>query len=226
MKKRIGLLIAVLVVAFSGLAAASPMTDLSAGKVAVDLLNWTPDLKGSLNAGGYNFGSDTISGNGSLQYGITVGVAQNWGVYFRGFDAQSQDKPIPGYPLSYNYEMSYQQYGLEYGFGENFAVFAGGANAKGKLNISPLSFSSADKNAFQIGAIAQAPVGKDLKAYGRLAVGGDITDWEIGLSYLVAKNTELTLNYREVYANKLDFGSGITVDGNVKGLGYGLTFKF
>ncbi|MCX7781076.1 MAG: hypothetical protein N2491_09225 [Negativicutes bacterium] len=149
-----------------------------------------------------------------------------------------------------------EEFNILYKFDKNVAGFAGivRANAGVKLGLDGGLYDwtagvalpelrTSDENMFQVGLIGNAKIAAKTNAYGVVALGSDYRSWQIGLSYALNKDIDFDVNYRNtkfdkfkvagVYLNppadsefKSSYADLNIKDVEVKGVGFGLTFKF
>jgi opacity protein-like surface antigen len=140
-----------------------------------------------------------------------------------------------------------EEYNILYKLDKNFSLFTGIVKATPSLKASAgvqlwmednysgdLAIQGHDKNIWQFGFIASAPIADKLTAYGLASFGSDYRNWEAGLGYEIAKNLELNVNYRDMKIDNMTVAGLSTPSGNhdiktdtkVKGWGFGVTYKF
>lgn len=232
MKK--GCLTVVLLLLFSSIGFASPLMDYSQGKGAIDL-----SLRPSNNL---DFGDGSLDGNNSnFDGGITFGLGNKFA--FQWLNQNSKSKTYSGTISdgvdtatgSVYTKLTANQFNLLYKLDKNFATFAGFTQAKndltvnGTFNGSAFSGTAGGKtiNGWQLGFVGSFPMGENFTGYGTVGFGNKIENFEVGVSYAMAKNTELNLFYKSVKYKDLEFEDADgKYDLKVDGLGAGITFKF
>lgn len=182
MKKTV--LALVLIFGIVGVCSASPLTDYSKGKVAIDF-NYRPsfdmEAKPYVEASGTYNGNDVgamgqevnqyinenigdkgnFDGKTKLDWGITVGMGNNWAFQYRGLKAEAdgktytifENKDEGFYSAVENGNQSYnryrnlsvtltpqvksQEFNALYKFHKNFSVFAGVVEVTPSIKVSP-----------------------------------------------------------------------------------------
>lgn len=233
MKKMSFLVIALILI--SSTAFASPLTDYSSGKGAIDLT-----LRDTTNSGNITGSNYIVSGDASSKLNfdgaLTFGLGNNLALQFRAFSPESKETTFTGNMTGTDKsKISTSEFNLLYKLDKSVAVFVGYVNAKGEMAYSDYpgkNFTTKSKNLWQFGVVASTPIGEKTTLWGSVAAGGSsLTNWEVGVAYEIAPNLELNVNYREVKAS--DF-SGTASDGTAvttkdlkaKGPGFGITYKF
>ncbi|SMC50545.1 outer membrane beta-barrel protein [Sporomusa malonica] len=223
MKKSV--LVFVFLFALSTVCAASPLMDYSQGKTAVDI-NFKPNLDVKADS---PFGN--LSGkNSNVDFGLTVGLGNNWAVQYRNGTADSKVTD-PGSPI--NIELVAQQINVFYKLNKNVAGFVGYTHAKPSLNISigPITqtINAEQTSGYQVGLVGFSEIGKNTNAYGEVATGNKITHYQVGIAYEFVKNLELNIAYQYTKYKGIDFSSVFPFsdfDYTAKGMSYGITYKF
>lgn len=206
MKKVLILAVALLFV--SGVCAASPLTDYSQGKAAIDItFNPNQDLK---------VGSESYDGKSSnLDGSFTIGVGNRFAVQYRQLDSEAVSN-----------KLNVQEFNVLYKVNKHVSAYTGFAKTYYSVFANDgMELKGPNNNHWQVGLIGSAPIYDKTTAYGIVSAGRDLRSWEVGVSYALAKNMELNVLYRDYKAENLSWG-GSSADARVKGLGYGLTFKF
>lgn len=215
---------------------ASPLNDFSQGKVAVDVsVRPSSDFKVSDNGG-----TTTYDAKSYMDYDLTVGLGNNLAFQYKGATPQSKDYStnVAGVgTFSLNGKLTTQEFNLLYKTNDNFTVFTGINQAKAKWSLNT-PFGSGDsegdtKSNWQVGVTGQTQLGENLIGYATIAAGQDVNYWTLGLGYAVSKNLDINVFYGENKYNKVKYGSqaqsiygASTADYTVKGIGYGITYKF
>ncbi len=210
--KKLAVILAVLLCTFmtAGVTTASPLTDYSAGKVALDV-NWTPSL--DLEAEG-----ETIDGkNGNYDFGLTAGLGNNWAIQYRYFNPVSKDYD------GYHAGVRSQEVNILYKLDKNLSAFAGWHQAKLTTNYPGLSLDN--KSTWQVGLIGTTELGKKTTLYGIVGAGSSLLNAEAGFAYALAKDLDVNLFYRYKRIDDLKVND-YELDTTTKGFGLGLTYKF
>lgn len=215
---------------------ASPLMDYSAGKTSLDL-NFKPssDLSGE---------GVSLDGKGTnLDLGVTAGLGNKFAVQYRynTGDSKSYNGNLTygSYDIigSANTTFKAQELNVLYKMDKNVSAFIGwvqatpGLEANGTINGTAVSGSvDTNNNGYQVGLVGSTKLGDKFTGYGMVAAGNKLTNYEVGVSYEVAQNLELNLGYKDAkYKNltlKYDGDSTPEFSYEVKGLTYGLTYKF
>ncbi|MDT8902402.1 hypothetical protein [Anaeroselena agilis] len=234
--KKILLIVTMLVLGCS-VASASPLMDYSAGKVAVDVAsrpNQSNDWSGLTSYGGKG---------GNYDLGLTFGLGDKFALQIAHQKANSKLFTAANQTLTVsngNTETTANQINILYKLDKNFAAFAGythsrtdltfsaGSIIKGRYFFVGSSAQGKNANGYQIGFVASAPLGDRLTGYAVAGVGNRIENFEFGVGYALAANTELNLYYRSTKHKDLEFHNitDYKYDLKISGIGYGLTFKF
>jgi len=227
MKKTVILAIAAATMLTTSIGFAAPLTDYSAGKTSIDLIwrNSDAELKTS-------DGTDSLAKKSNLDFGITTGLGNNFAIQYNDYNAKSKDTTLPdGYGGTYQEHGSLktQELNVLYKIDKNLSAYTGVVRVKGNVNSDGNGFSSNTKNKIQFGLVGSTKIADKTTAYAVVGVASDYTNWKIGVSQEIAPNLELTVDYRRLQAKKLTFDvAGTLLDGDVtvKGLGFGVGYKF
>lgn len=223
-KKVLGMVAALSLITSVGFAA--PLNDFSQGKVAIDVsARPSGDIKVSDSTG-----SATYDGKTNWEYGVTVGLGNNFAFEYKNFNPKSKDYNLSGYTA--NGKLDTQEFNILYKVDKNFTVFTGVNTVKSEYSVGGLDLDGDSETNWQLGVTGQAPIGKNLTGYATVAAGQDSHSWKIGAAYAIDKNLDFNLFYAENKYNKVKYndnlatGFGNDADYTVKGMGYGLTYKF
>lgn len=230
------LLTSALVLGISSACFASPLSDYSQGKIALDI-NARPSMDLKVSAQGE---SGELDGNNTnLDLGLTAGLGNKWAIQYRNSTANSKDFSGDVYDIGVNAhtQLKAQELNALYQFNKNVSGFVGltkaSAKVKGSIAVDGDTYSGEisgkDTNGYQVGVIGTNKIADKTNAYGIISAGNKITNYEIGVSYDVAKDTELNLFYRDTKYKDLRLNDGADFpefDYQAKGVGYGLTLKF
>lgn len=229
MKKKVLATLAALSVVTS-VGFASPLNDFSQGKVAVDIsARPSNDLKVS-----DIYGEDTFDGKTSWDYGLTVGLGNNFAFQYKNYNPKSKDYDLYGITTA-NGRLDTQEFNILYKLDKNFTVFTGMNQAKSIYGIHGIGdFTGDTKTNWQIGVTGQTALGDKVTGYATISAGGDTNAYKIGASYAIDKNIDFDVFYGENKYKKVKFnptfadalGLPNDADYTVKGLGYGVTYKF
>ncbi len=210
--KKLAVILAVLLCTFmtAGVTTASPLTDYSAGKVALDV-NWTPSLDMEV---------DSLTGDGksgNFDYGLTAGLGGKWAIQYRYFNPVSKDYG------GYHGGIRSQEANILYKLDNNLSAFAGWHQAR--LTINAPGFSLPSKSTWQVGLIGTTALGKKTTLYGIVGAGSSLLNAEAGFAYALAKDLDVNLFYRYKRIDDLRLNDS-DIDTTTKGFGLGLTYRF
>lgn len=202
--KKIFCLTILLVLVTSAFCAASPLPDCSLGQVALDLNLSAPDLSGSKK----------VDGKKNVGYGITAGIGFGFAGQYTYNDFKTKTS------LNGSSEIKAQQICLIDNLIDtlvNVSVFGGVSQTQ--------AVGSSQHNGVVVGIAANVPITSSTKAYGVLSTGNRVSGYEIGLSYELAKNTDLNIGYRDTKYKDITFSDSTKSDVTAKGVVGGVTFK-
>ena len=224
--------------------------------------NSTYDVNAGINGIPGKIG-ESFDGKNNFEWGFTYGIGNNWALQYRQATPKGTMNLID-YSISQPEEMSrssyltaanvnleaktrLEEYNVLYKLDKNFSLFTGLVKATPRFKVNAgvqlgwednysgdLAIQGHDKNIWQFGFVASAPLADKLTAYGLASFGSDYRNWEAGLGYEIAKNLELNVNYRDMKVDNMTVAGISTPDGNfdvktdtkVKGWGFGVTYKF
>lgn len=216
MKKLLSGVAALLMMSSVGFA--SPLTDYSSGKVAVDL---SVRSSNDLTVNGFDLDGKTSN----VDYGATIGLGNGFAFQYKRDNADSKNYTNLG--VTAHTELQSNQYNLLYQLNPNVSAFAGLTNTKAQIKSTVQDIDGKNDVGYQVGFIGSVPIADKTTAYGSLGYGNKIEDYEVGLGYEVAKNTELNVGYKDTKFKKLTLqDSDYEFDYRANGLTYGLTYKF
>lgn len=210
--KKFAIILSVLLCTFmmAGVTTASPLTDYSAGKVALDV-NWTPSLDMEAN----DLSADGKRGN--FDYGLTAGLGNKWAIQYRYFNPVSKDYG------GYHAGIRSQEVNVLYKLDKNLSAFAGWHQAR--ITTNAPGYSLPHKSTWQLGLIGTTEIARKTTLYGIVGAGGSLLSAEAGLSYALAKDLDVNLFYRYKRIDDLRIND-FDIDTTTKGFGLGLTYKF
>jgi len=239
MKKLTFIFAIIAILALTGVCSASPLMNYSKGKASIDL-TIRPGYVNIFTSVGSSETKDADKNN--FEGTITYGLGHNIALQYRNTTGNSETFPITVFGLTNNNARSTlnaQEFNILYKLNKNVAVYLGWVQAKvgqpaGEYNISTgiarLFDDYAKKNDYQVGLVGTKKLGPKLTGYASAATGKYITNYEIGIGYEVAKNVEFNLGYKNTkYKDFAVSNHGLllfTYDYQIKGLAYGLTYKF
>lgn len=157
----------VLIFSIMSVCAASPLTDYSQGKVAIDYtyrpsfdMETSPEVSGSENIqkpvdyinNEINKREKNFSGKAKLDWGITAGLGNNWAFQYRGLKAEADGNTYPienpptanlvksnNSPLAVTLtpQVKSQEFNALYKLSEGFSAFAGLVEVSPSVKVSP-----------------------------------------------------------------------------------------
>jgi len=218
---------AAIVTASVGLA--SPLTDYSKGKTAVDL-TWR---QASVDAKSQYF-DDSLNKKGNMEFAFTEGLGNKFAMQYTYSDAKSKEtaftNPLPeSGTYTYNEDggLRTQEFNILYKIDKHLSVYTGVVRVKGNINSDGYAFTSEAKNKMQFGLIGSTKLAAETTAYAQLGVASDYTKWKLGVAQEIAPNLELNVDYARVQAKKMNFNGELgNVDITTKGIGIGVSYKF
>jgi opacity protein-like surface antigen len=210
--KKLAVIVAVLLCTFmfAGVTTASPLTDYSAGKVALDV-NWTPN--NDIEANGYSIDGK----NANFDYGLTAGLGNKWAIQYRYFNPVSKDYG------NYHAGVRSQEVNLLYQLDKNLSAFAGWHQAK--ITTNAPGFTLDNKSTWQVGLIGTTALSNKTSLYGIVGAGGSLFSAEAGFAYALNKDLDVNLFYRYKRIDDLKVND-YELDTTTKGFGLGLTYRF
>ncbi len=176
-------------IAMTGMTFASPLTDYSAGKIAVDI-TYYPNL--NMEADHSDGGLVKTDGKNKFAFGLTTGLGNRWAIQYKYFSPKGVD-PIWADRTN---RTKTQEFNLLYQLNMNWSVFAGYHSAKYNLSFFDSVWSQTHtKGTAQFGLIGSTKIFDKTRLYGSAGFGNRLTNLEFGLSYEVNPNLEFNLTY-------------------------------
>ena len=209
-----------IMIAMSGMTFAAPMTDLSAGKVAVDLSITKPETSITTIA------KFDLAKKTNFDFGLTAGIGDKWGLQYKYQNADTKTTNITGMDGRLNSKV--QEINLIYQLDKNFQVFTGVNKFSSDVIFGDSKVGSYNsENKYQLGVTGVTKLGGKLSGWATLAAGDDNYTYELGLAQELSKNLDLNLFYRYKKFDNAKISSGATLDSMVvSGFGLGVTAKF
>lgn len=217
-------------IVFSGLipsgTLASPLMDYSLGKTTLDIISY-PNIQMKDQyysiSDSKSFTDHADGKNDNFEWGLTTGLGGNLAIQYRQFNPE-------GASPTQIFGIKSQEINVLYKIDQNISVFSGYHRSRFTYSRVMYSFSAKNKNVLQVGIIGNKQIAPKTQLYGTVGVGKDLSNFESGLSYEVAKDLELNLIYRHKKVKDLES----TIDGvfsykdtvTTKGFGLGITYKF
>lgn len=223
-------------IVFSGLipsgTLASPLMDYSLGKTTLDIISY-PNIQMKDQyysiSDSKSFTDHADGKNDNFEWGLTTGLGGNLAIQYRQFNPESKSHTFIG-PTMAKFEIKSQEVNVLYKINQNISAFTGYHQTRYAYSPVAFSFAAKNKNVLQVGIIGNKQIAPKTQLYGTVGVGKDLSNFESGLSYEVAKDLELNLIYRHKKVKDLES----TIDGvfsykdtvTTKGFGLGITYKF
>lgn len=199
----------------SGVSAA-PLTDYSTGKTAIDLNVRNSDVE--VNGG-------SLNKKANLDWGITTGLGNKFALQYNGYNAKSKNTAIfdaaDGVTNIVNVELKTQEFNVLYQIDKNISAYTGIVKLKESGSVNGIHISGDNKSKVQLGLIGSTKIANKTTTYASFAVASDFTNWKLGVSQEIAPNLDFNVDYRRMKVKDIE-----TDDVTVKGLGYGVTYKF
>lgn len=205
----------------AAVAFAAPLTDYTLGETALDLA-WRPNLNMDLtNTIGV---SREMQGERSnFEYGITVGLGHRFALQYRDFDPDTKVLGTSYRPLDSD------EINLLYKLDDGLSVFVGSQRVKyTQINTSGTVLAETEYDrAFQYGLVWSKDIGHKLTPFVVAGGGHHVTNFELGLAYPLADNLDFNVSYRVFKAKDMKYTTtDVYADYSVKGMGYGVTYRF
>lgn len=204
---------------------AAPLGDYSAGKTSVDL-TWRQSSIDATSQGA----TDALGKKGSMDFGITTGLGNNFAFQYTNSNNKSKDTNLPdgsGGTYRENGSLKTQEFNVLYKIDKNVSAYVGMVNLKGTINDESSGTASGSKNKMQFGLMGNTKLADKTTAYAQVGFASSYNNWKIGISQEIAPNLELNVDYRRTQAKKMSFDNGLgDVDMTSKGLGFGISYKF
>ena len=203
----------------SGAAAASPLTDYSAGKVAIDASYSKPTVINDE----YVQGSFDRDGKGKWDFAGTFGLGNKFAIQY---SQATLDVPIF---VVASTKMDTKKFNVLYQLNPNVSVYSGLVRATTTWSYYSGGNYVDTRNIWQFGIEGHAKLADKLVGFASLGAGSGLETFNIGLGYEVAPNVEVNVGYG--YNKIKDFTyinstPGYKEDFTAKGMKYGVTFKF
>lgn len=197
---------------------ASPLTDFAKGKTSIDI-TWRPSATVAGKYSGGFSGTDRGEVDSNWDWRITTGMGNRWAVQYNQYNAIAQ-------PKDQGVGVRTKEFNILYQLNQNLAAFMGchwAEYSSAHVVVTPT------KNTMQLGLIGNTKIADKTNLYGVIGFGKNVTNFESGISYEFAKNTELNVSYRYKRVQELHdtfIDGDYTDDIAAKGWGYGITYKF
>lgn len=213
MKKTVLMFMSLMMVSSSSFA--SPLTDYSAGKVAIDL---AVRPNNSVEVGQW-----PADGEGTnVDWGVTVGIGHDLALQYRQFNLDNGNGYDIGSGTLRSANQRFRELNLLYKVENNVSIFVGGLRHDYHTTDGVYEYVAPTQTSLQAGVIGTAKLGKDLSAYGIIAIGTKSSSkYEAGVSYGLTPKMDLDMYYKY---QKINVDSGLDVLS--KGVGLGITYKF
>jgi outer membrane immunogenic protein len=184
-------------------AGASPMTDITPGKVQIDAnVTVGSSIKGKRDGHTVDFDGDT-----RYRAGATVGIGDNLALdYVYSAHEGDDDASVQSHQVNLVYQFNPYLYGF-------------GGYVRNRADHRDYTDNT---NGFQVGAIGRLPLTDRLTGWGKVGYGNTITQYEVGMGYAITDNWEANVSYND--SKYKDF-SGDT-DVKTHGVNVGVSYKF
>jgi opacity protein-like surface antigen len=211
---------------FSSVALASPLMDYSAGKGSIDWMFFRPQMTVTQdgNKGDFPYKQTDFDGT------ITAGIGHNFALQYRYYHPKfSFDSDLEELGHVTN-SLKFDEYNVLYNINKNVSVYAGITSNEVKTRFTDGFYSPwKTGNKWQVGLVTTTEIGPKTNFWGNFALGKDLSNWEVGISYEIAKNVELNVAYRDL--QRKNYKEHIRewepkCDLEAKGFSYGVTYKF
>jgi predicted porin len=206
---------------------ASPLTDYSEGKVAIDIAFQAPKITDANDVVG---STGSMDGKSVTSFGITAGLGNKWAIQYKQVSPKSKDQTVDllGTSLVYHEKLTIKEVNALYRLDKNISALVGIGQIKGNYYDNTSTNDNTDKkNILQVGFVGSVPVADKTNAYAAATFGKNLTSWMLGLSYALDQNIDMNLFYGyNKYENLSWQNTAGQSDFTVKGVGYGVTYKF
>ncbi|QDR79994.1 outer membrane beta-barrel protein [Sporomusa termitida] len=197
---------------------ASPLTDYTQGKAAIDL---NPNINSDST-------KDNVSG------GITYGVGNKFALQYKYADNKNKNYLRMTPPSNAHAQLSAYEMNVLYQINPNVSAYAGWAGETAKINL--LYYAGPDlgniiyrergsQSSFHLGLIGQTKFTENLTGWASAGAGSHIIGYEVGLGYSIAKNAECNVIYRYNKYQGFNLSDG-KIDVKIEGVGAGITLTF
>lgn len=175
-------------------ATAAPVTDFEKGAVTVE---FGSTFNSNFNGSGAVSGS--AGGKSGFKYAITSGLGDNWAVQYRGGKFKSEDFSgtadfLPD-PVSTYGKSDHQEFNVVHRLNPNLSLVVG--LVQNTFSYGLPSIKEATKSGVHIGFEATKKINDKSSIFASLVGGKDVSFWETGISYKLAKDTALNVSYAE-----------------------------
>lgn len=228
---------------FVSTALAAPLTDYSAGKLAVDVSLRTVENESDETGGTHN----TYSARSGVDFGATLGLGGRWALQYRGLNTESRDRFFsqwadgteldPDYEsLSERMRLKTAEVNLLYRCNRSCALFAGSVSTKARFSSTYRALypdedidrsgtvSTRTKETIQFGVIGSVSLAPKLTGYASLGAGKDVSSVSVGISYKVTRDMDFNVDYRQLRVKGLR-REGETLEARTGGVGFGVTWR-
>lgn len=179
-----------------------------------------PDIEKGQVSIGYTLHSydRTSSSDGNMgggwkfsEYSTLVGMDKNLSLYVNYADGQKRW-------TSYSIDNKYVDFGVQYALNPNFALLIGQRN-QDERQVSATDSTNDPLHKMTYGAVGKIDLTNKLDGYVTYQKSSNVTDYVMGLSYTIQKNTFVDINYK-----RSQTAADATV--TLEGFGAGVSFKF
>lgn len=214
---------------------ASPLTDYSNGKVAIDISLQAPSISESFHdTDGSRVSLPKADGKNTASFGITAGLGNHWAIEYKNFSPKTKNTDYLGIS-TFNTKLQTNEINVYYQVDKTTSFFTGITQAKAKqwsagtTDVEGGTVNTDRKNIWQIGVSTSTPISSSSNIFAAAALGKDLAAYKIGISYQLDKNWELNTYYGYNKYKGLKWDDGYSNDRSTftaEGIGYGVTYKF
>jgi len=194
---------------------ASPLMDYSPGKTALD---FSVHSNTQLDVSSFKAHSSSIP----IEWGITVGLDGKFALQYQQFSLMTNQGDPTSQGSLRPASQNFKEMNLLYKIDKNLSVFVGALRHTYHTTDGYYDWTAPTVNAFQGGLVGVAELGNGFSAYGVVAAGTkSARKYEVGLSYAILPELDIDVYYKDqkVLLSNPDCN-------RVKGMGYGITYKF
>ncbi|MBP2644424.1 MAG: hypothetical protein H6Q67_2311 [Firmicutes bacterium] len=213
----------ILLILLCSVAVASPLTDYSQGRGAIDLTerNTKISIKDSV------LGTSDFPQKYNLDTTFTFGLGNKLAVQYRYFNPKSQNY----YSSSHYLQLKVSQLNVLYQLEQNISAFIGFTDGTFSSVYEVPAYNqtvsySYNRQCMNVGLLGQTQIAPKTNLWGSVNGGKSFTEYNIGVGYQIKPNLEFNVDYRNFKIKKYFSYGAQNVDAFGKGLGFGLTYKY
>ena len=214
---------------FCSVAAASPLTDYSQGHYSLDLTVRNTDSSSVFKTSAYTIDYNVFDKKTNLDTMFTLGLGGKFAAQYNYFAPKSES--LSSFTNGeYRLQNKVQQINVLYKLNKNVAASFGYASVGTGFLFKNDSYNSDTiytKSCLTIGILGTTTIAPKINLWGSFIGGKSLTDYKIGIGYAIQPNLDLNVDYRHIKIRDINCNfDGTTSNGNSKGLGLGLTYKY